>query len=150
MVDLQGGIVEHPDRGTVALSPLEARLVRYLVAAGDRLVPKEELLIEVWGYREGVVTRAVDNMLRRLRRKLEPVAGEVRHLENRYGQGIRLVDFESEMDGGATQPLERELPEYQGALHGRSGDQALVAESLTRSRLVTITGTGGGARPAWP
>jgi len=143
LVDLQGGIVEHPEKGTVNLSPLEARLVRYLVGSGDRLVPKDELLTEVWGYRQGIITRAVDNMLRRLRQKLEPVPGEVRHLENRYGQGIRLVDFESDGAAGLSQPLERELPEYQGALHGRSRDLTLLAESLSRSRLVTITGTGG-------
>ncbi len=56
---------------TERLSALEAKFIGYLVDA-QRTVSKAELLRDVWGYREGVDTRAILKVLGRLRPKLGP------------------------------------------------------------------------------
>jgi DNA-binding winged helix-turn-helix (wHTH) protein/tetratricopeptide (TPR) repeat protein len=77
-----------------SLSPIEGKLLRYLVQRPGEVVPREELLTEVWGYRPGVVSRTIDNTVRRLRTKLEDDPSEPRFLHSIYGQGVRLVGVE--------------------------------------------------------
>lgn len=87
-LDLEAGRVR---RGTAdhTLTPLELRLVRHLVAQGGRAVSREALLVEVWGYAPGVVSRAVDKTLHRLRAKLEPDPARPQHLCAQPGEGVR-------------------------------------------------------------
>lgn len=76
--------------GTQALSRRDVELLVYL-ADQDRVVSREDLLREVWGYTcvDGVETRAVDMHLVKLRRKLEAVFdGSV--VETVRGAGYRL------------------------------------------------------------
>ncbi len=70
----------------------EIDLLLYLSAHRDRPVPREELLVKVWGYAEGsrVETRTVDIHIAKLRRKIEPDAKEPRHLVTVRGMGYRL------------------------------------------------------------
>ncbi len=64
----QGVIV----RGTrVHLTPIEYRLLRYLMHRPDRPVSKEELFREVWGYDLAGGTNLVEVAVRRLRGKIE-------------------------------------------------------------------------------
>lgn len=71
----------------VPLSPLEMRLLAYLVTHRDRVCTRAELLTEVWGYRAGLVTRAADVHVKRLRDKLGPAASLVVTIR---GTGYRL------------------------------------------------------------
>jgi DNA-binding response OmpR family regulator len=71
----------------VSLSPLEMRLLSYLVTHRDRVCTRAELLTEVWGYRPGVVTRAADVHVTRLRDKLGPAASLIVTIR---GIGYRL------------------------------------------------------------
>lgn len=60
----------HNDRGEVHLTPTEFDLLVHLVKRTGRVVTREQLLGEVWGYRDGSGARTVDSHVRALRRKL--------------------------------------------------------------------------------
>jgi len=57
------------------LTRKERALLRYLRQHAGRCVPREVLLKDVWGYREGVRSRTLDVHVQRLRKKLGPVEG---------------------------------------------------------------------------
>jgi DNA-binding response OmpR family regulator len=69
------------------LSPLEMRLLTYLVEHRDRVCSRAELLTGVWGYRAGVMTRAADIHVQRLRDKLGAAASLIVTIR---GTGYRL------------------------------------------------------------
>lgn len=73
------------------LSPIEVKLLAYLADRPDQLVGRDELLQRVWGYRDGIRSRTIDNTVRRLRLKIEPDPSEPKHLHVVYGQGLRLT-----------------------------------------------------------
>lgn len=54
----------------LSLSPTEAQLLAYYLARPGEAVARETLLSEVWGFPEGVGSRAADEANRRLRKKL--------------------------------------------------------------------------------
>ena len=56
-----------------ALTATEFSLLSYLMRQHDRVVPREELLREVWGYREVVATRTVDVHIAQIRSKFQAV-----------------------------------------------------------------------------
>jgi DNA-binding response OmpR family regulator len=53
------------------LTEQEFQLLRYLAEHADRVVPRDELLREVWGYPLIPNTRSVDHAIARLRKKIE-------------------------------------------------------------------------------
>jgi len=53
------------------LTPNEYELLKYLLEKKDQAVSRDELLDRIWGYHTGVETRATDDTVRRLRKKLE-------------------------------------------------------------------------------
>lgn len=63
MIDDQGA--------TIRLTEKETAILAYLLDAGARVVPRQELLGEVWGYAQAVSTHTVETHVYRLRRKLE-------------------------------------------------------------------------------
>jgi DNA-binding response OmpR family regulator len=56
----------------IVLTEREAALCRFLLANPDRVISREELLTEVWGYAEGTSSRTVDTFIARLRKLVEP------------------------------------------------------------------------------
>lgn len=58
------------DARDVVLTPLELRLLAFLVGRADRIVTRDTLLETVWGLPPGSETRTVDTTIKRLRRKL--------------------------------------------------------------------------------
>jgi DNA-binding response OmpR family regulator len=56
---------------TIALTPKEFDLLLALHDRAGDVVPRVELLQEVWGYNSNVVSRTVDTHVAELRRKLE-------------------------------------------------------------------------------
>jgi DNA-binding response OmpR family regulator len=80
------------DRGgqQVRLTDKEAAILKYLYRAGDRPVPRETLLAEVWGYNQGVSTHTLETHIYRLRQKIEPDPSNARLLVTESG-GYRLV-----------------------------------------------------------
>jgi DNA-binding response OmpR family regulator len=74
----------------VPLAKKEFTLLRVLAADPTRVFSKEELLREVWGYRDPGRTRTLDSHASRLRRKLDPEHS--RYIVNCWGIGYRLLD----------------------------------------------------------
>lgn len=80
------------DRTPLSLSTLEFGVLRYLVARRGEVVSRDELLNDVWGYKSFPTTRSVDNLMARLRQKLETEPREPRHILTVHGTGYRFVD----------------------------------------------------------
>ncbi len=74
----------------VALAKKEFALLRVLAGDPTRVFTKEDLLREVWGYRDPGRTRTLDSHASRLRRKLDPEHS--RYVVNCWGIGYRLID----------------------------------------------------------
>jgi DNA-binding response OmpR family regulator len=55
----------------MALTPQEFKVLKYFVANPERVISRDELLNEVWGYNCYPSTRTVDNHIMKLRQKLE-------------------------------------------------------------------------------
>lgn len=72
------------------LSTREFELLRYLLAHRGEVVSREQLLKDVWGYSQAVVTRTVDNYVLRLRAHLEPHPHDPRYLITVHGEGYQL------------------------------------------------------------
>jgi two-component system alkaline phosphatase synthesis response regulator PhoP len=89
-VDFEGLQGEGP-RGTFQLTVLEARLLRTLIAAPNRVFSRRELLEEVWDYHSGVETRTVDNFIVRLRKHFEEEPEQPRHFISLRGRGYMYV-----------------------------------------------------------
>jgi len=60
----------------VHLTSKETSILKYLYRANGRVVTREILLQELWGYRAAVHTHTVETHVYRLRQKLEPDASE--------------------------------------------------------------------------
>ena len=76
----------------VALSTLEFEVLRYFVAHKGQIIARDQLLHAVWGYHAFRTTRAVDNLVGRLRQKLEAHPHEPKHIVTVYGVGYRFVE----------------------------------------------------------
>jgi DNA-binding response OmpR family regulator len=75
----------------VDLSNREFELLRYFLAHRGEVVSREQLLRDVWGYNQVVVTRTVDNFVAKLRQHLEPRPHDPRYLVTVHGSGYQLV-----------------------------------------------------------
>jgi DNA-binding response OmpR family regulator len=75
----------------VTLSAKELGLLTALARDPRRVVSKQELLRDVWGYKSMGRTRTVDSHASRLRRKLAVASGGGRYIVNVWGLGYRLV-----------------------------------------------------------
>ena len=76
----------------VTLTTQEFKLLKYLAASAGRVISREELLNEVWGYQNYPSTRTVDNHVLRLRQKLEPDPAVPRFLITMHGAGYKFVN----------------------------------------------------------
>jgi two-component system alkaline phosphatase synthesis response regulator PhoP len=74
----------------VELAPKEFDLLLALVRRREAVVTRLELMREVWGYDDSVLTRTVDTHVAELRRKLEGVPAEPRHILTVRKIGYRL------------------------------------------------------------
>ena len=75
----------------VALSFYEVELLRLLYERGGQPVTRDEILEKIWGVSSASSTRGVDNVVVKLRKKLEDDAGNPRHIVTIYGTGYKLV-----------------------------------------------------------
>jgi len=77
--------------GTTHLTVMEADLLRYLTDREGRIVPRKEILEQVWRVHEDTDTRAIDNFIVRLRRYIETDPGNPVHLLTVRGVGYKFV-----------------------------------------------------------
>ena len=78
------------------LTRREFELLWLLAGAGGRVLPREVIYEQVWGYAMAHGDRSVDVFVRKLRHKLGSVSPGWRYLHTHYGIGYR---FEAEPDG---------------------------------------------------
>ncbi len=74
----------------VELRPKEYALLVALLRRGGRVASRLELLQEVWGYAEDVMSRTVDTHIAMLRRKLELDPAQPRHIVTVRTFGYRI------------------------------------------------------------
>ena len=72
------------------LTTHEAGVLGYLIARQGQDVTREELLEKVWGYSPSMQTRTVDNQILKLRKKLEDVPADPKHIITVHGVGYRF------------------------------------------------------------
>jgi len=77
----------------VHLTPTEFDLLVYLASRPGAVSTREQLLAEVWGYRDGAGARTVDSHVRAVRRKLG--AGIIRTV---HGVGYAVEDAADDAD----------------------------------------------------
>ncbi len=56
----------------IRLTEKETNILKFLYRAGGRMVERDVLLHEVWGYNAGVTTHTLETHIYRLRQKIEP------------------------------------------------------------------------------
>ena len=64
-------LVEPDSNRKIRLTEKETAILKYLYRAGDKVVAREVLLDEVWGYNAGVATHTLETHIYRLRQKIE-------------------------------------------------------------------------------
>jgi DNA-binding response OmpR family regulator len=79
------------DGASVVLTAHEFKLLKFFTDNAERVLARDLLLSEVWGYNFYPATRTVDNQILKLRQKLEPDPASPRHLLTIYGAGYKFV-----------------------------------------------------------
>jgi len=93
-VDVSSGVVR-VDRRIISLSPKEFALLAHLYEHSGEVCSKDDIGLAVWPeYEEGVYDYQVENLIRRLRAKLEIDPGEPQLLVTMRGRGYKLVTRE--------------------------------------------------------
>jgi len=79
------------DSKLVVLTAQEFKTLQFLVQNADRVISRDELLNEVWGYQNYPSTRTVDNHILKLRQKLERDPASPVHFRTVHGMGYKFV-----------------------------------------------------------
>ena len=79
------------DGKPVVLTAQEFKTFQFLVQNADRVISRDELLNEVWGYQNYPSTRTVDNHILKLRQKLERDPSSPIHFRTVHGMGYKFV-----------------------------------------------------------
>jgi DNA-binding response OmpR family regulator len=74
----------------IRLTEKETNILKYLYRANEKVVTRDVLLHEVWGYNAGVTTHTLETHIYRLRQKIEPDPG-IAALLVTEGGGYRLA-----------------------------------------------------------
>jgi DNA-binding response OmpR family regulator len=75
----------------VPLTPQEFKIVKFMAQNPGRVISREELLNDVWGYQNYPTTRTVDNHILKLRQKLEADPTNPAHFRTVHGVGYKFV-----------------------------------------------------------
>ena len=75
----------------VAVTAQEFKILKFMSENLERVVSREELLNEVWGYQHYPSTRTVDNHIMRLRQKLEKDPSNPLHFRTVHSSGYKFV-----------------------------------------------------------
>jgi two-component system phosphate regulon response regulator PhoB len=79
------------DSERMVLTRKEYELLALLVEHAGEIIPREALLMQVWGYGTDIRTRTLDVHVRRLRKKLGGYADQ--YIETIFGIGYRFQPF---------------------------------------------------------
>jgi DNA-binding winged helix-turn-helix (wHTH) protein len=151
-VDLQRRRV-HRGETVTRLTSTEAALLSFLMSHPNELISRDALHTAVWGYADGVMSRAVDTAIRRLRKKVERDPRQPDHVLTVYGEGYTFVPSVraashgpaaveaqvSEADG----PTANSQAASDGGVLGREQELSTLVQRLSCGGLTTVVGPGG-------
>jgi DNA-binding response OmpR family regulator len=81
----------HRNGRRVILTCKEFKTLAYLIKNPRRVISRDELLNEVWGYENYPCTRTVDNHILRLRKKLETEPARPKHFHTVHSSGYKFL-----------------------------------------------------------
>jgi DNA-binding response OmpR family regulator len=91
-LDMDRQEIRRGEASPVKLTPLEFRLLHYLWVNQNRVLTNDALIEYVWGYGDTGDKMLLKQLVRRLRRKIEPDPTTPRYLQNVPGVGYVLED----------------------------------------------------------
>ena len=83
-------LLQGANNSKVRLTEKETSILKFLYRAGDKVVGRETLLHEVWGYNPAVTTHTLETHIYRLRQKIEADPAHAKLLVTESG-GYRLI-----------------------------------------------------------
>ena len=140
VVDLETRRVHSPG-GVETLTDRESNVLRFLAVRDGGPAGRDEIWDAVWGPDHAGSPRLIDNIVRRIRTKIEPDPSAPQHLQTVHGIGYRLA-LPEVFELHAAPAV---LP---SPLLGRDRELGLVTAALDSSRLVTILGAAGMGKTA--
>jgi DNA-binding response OmpR family regulator len=75
----------------VSLTPQEFKVLKYFSQSPERVISRDQLLSDVWGYNSYPSTRTVDSHILTLRQKLERDPGHPVHFLTVHNAGYKFV-----------------------------------------------------------
>jgi DNA-binding response OmpR family regulator len=81
----------HRNGRPVILTCKEFKTLAYLIKNPRRVISRDELLNEVWGYENYPCTRTVDNHILKLRKKLEAEPARPKHFHTVHNSGYKFL-----------------------------------------------------------
>ena len=81
----------HRNGRLVILTCKEFKTLAYLIKNPRRVISRDELLNEVWGYENYPCTRTVDNHILKLRKKLETEPAHPKHFHTVHSSGYKFL-----------------------------------------------------------
>ena len=69
---------------------LEYDILRYMIENKDRTVSRKQLLRDVWGIDQEIITRTIDRHMASIRKKIEKDPSNPQYIETVYGIGYRF------------------------------------------------------------
>ena len=82
----------HRNGEPIDFTALEFDILRYLIQYRGETVTRKQLLRDVWGIDEEIVTRTIDRHMASVRKKVEPDPSDPTFIKTVYGIGYRLED----------------------------------------------------------
>src|SRR5579871_3676954 len=79
----------------VAFTQREMEVLHYMSERAGKVVSRDELLQRVWGFQDVPSTRCIDNLIARLRMKIEPDPHQPTYIRTVHGDGYRLIPDEA-------------------------------------------------------
>lgn len=92
-IDLEMHEIRHGDKKE-PLSRRERDLLLYFIQNKNTILTREQLLKEVWGYKQGVTTRTVDTHVLTIRKKLQDRAQNPLFIQTLHGVGYKFIGNE--------------------------------------------------------
>ncbi len=79
------------DGALVPMTSQEFKVLKFMIQNPERVLSREELLNQVWGYKNYPSTRTVDNHILRLRQKVEKDSANPMHFRTVHSAGYKFV-----------------------------------------------------------
>jgi two-component system OmpR family response regulator len=84
---------------TYELTTMELQLLRYFVEHEGTVLPRQQILRDVWDQSADVTTRTIDNFVMRLRKFIEVDPAKPVHLLSVRGTGYRFIADPNDVTG---------------------------------------------------